>query len=158
MKPSESNAEKLIAQDPMLAGEDYERYRQALQSALARAERREQMAFSVCLVSGVISFSLMFVGGSRHFGSFDPWDSTATPVSIVLGITFLVASIVFWILFASYYSRFRPNTRREQESLRDEQMRQLERSIAELRELILASGPRVSQGHNDSIENNSDLD
>lgn len=142
----------------MLAGDEYERYRSQLKSALARAEFKERLAYRVCLVSGVISFSLTFAGGSRIFGSFDPWDSTATPVSMALGIVYLVASILFWVLMASYYSRFSPHTRRAHDALRDEQICQLERSVAELGELIRASRPSDPSDSSCANENSSDSD
>ena len=158
MKKLQSMSDKLLEEDPMLAGEEYERYRAKLTSALARAEFRECLAYRVCLVSVVIGFSLMFVGGSRLFGSFDPWDSTATPLSIALGSVYVVATILFWVLLASYYSRFRPNSRRAQDALRDEQICQLERSVAELRELILASRSLDPSDSSCANENSSDSD
>ena len=156
MNRLQSMADKLMAEDPMLTGEEYERYRENLKLALARAEFRERMAYLVCLASGVISFSLMFVGGSRIFGSFDPWDRSATPISITLGVTYVVASIVFWVLLASYYSRFRPSTRRAQETIRDEQVKKLERSVEELKVLLIAL--QESRSSSEPNKNNSDSD
>lgn len=90
------------------------------------------------MVTGVVSFSLMFVGGSQVLGSFDPWSDSATLLSIILGTIYLVSTIAFWVLLASYYSRLRPTSRKATEHLRDEQLRQLERQIKELREIVVS--------------------
>ena len=155
MNKSKHLSQELLAQDAALSGENYSSYRRQLDAALQRAERREIQAHRVCLISGIVSFTLMFVGGSKAFGSFDPWDKAATPVSILLGAVFWVSSIMYWVLLASYYSRLRPNTRRSQERVRDEQLQQLQRSVTELHDLILASRVQEPTAQRESNTNKS---
>lgn len=127
-----SVSSKLLAQDPWIQGGNYDEYRAKLARTIEAAQGRERLAFWVCTVSGVLSFLLLFVGGSKVTGSFDPWSKNATVLSVTLGAIFVVSSVLFWVLLASYYSRFRPLTRQAQENLRDIQQLQLAARIEEL--------------------------
>ena len=120
-----SLSSRLLAQDSLVAENEYRDYREKLARSLDAARRNERIAYWVCAVSGVISFLLMFVGGSGVMGDFDPWSKDATPLSIALGVTYVTSSILFWVVLASFYSRLRPGTRRAEESLRDIQMLQM---------------------------------
>lgn len=114
----------------------YEEYRMSLELALSRAQRREIIAFHVCWVSMLVAMVLMFVGGSRVVGSFDPYDDTATPLSITLGVIWVLANIAWPLSLASVYSRFRPRIRRLKQDASDAKMDQLERSVEQLRERL----------------------
>ena len=116
----------LLAEDRSLSARDYEEYRATLTRRIAAARRTERIAYWVCVVSGVISFVLMFIGGSKVAGDFDPWSKEATTLSLVLAAVFLCSTVLFCTLLASYYSRFRPQTRQVQESFRDLRWAQLE--------------------------------
>ncbi len=139
--PSLSSA--MLGQEALLAGERYAEYRTALAAKLDQAERREHTTYWVCIVTGVTSFTLMFVGGSRLFGSFDPWDAGATPLSLALGTIYVVSTVVFWLGLAAYFSRFRPTTRRIAEQMRDAKLDAVERQLAALRDAVVAlqAGP-----------------
>lgn len=132
--PNDSNSvsSKWLAQDPWIQGGDYDDYRAKLARTIDSAEGRERLAFWVCAVSGVVSFLLLFVGGSEVTGSFDPWSKSATALSVTLGAIFVASSILFWVLIAAYYSRFRPQTRQARENLRDIQQLQLAARIEAL--------------------------
>ena len=116
---------RLLTQDSQVAENEYHDYREKLTRSFGTARRSERIAYWICAVSGVTMFLLMFVGGSGVVGGFDPWDKDATPLSIVLGVIFVISSILFWLLLVSYYSRFRPTTRRAEENLRDIQILQI---------------------------------
>jgi len=119
------SAASLLAQDTVAKSDQYRDYREKLTRSLESARRRERIAFWVCVVSGVLSFGLMFVGGSGVAGSFDPTDKNATTLSTILTVIYVSSMILFGVLLASYYSRFRPKTRQANENLRDLQMLQL---------------------------------
>ena len=90
----------------------------------------------IAVICFVVAFALMFVGGSRILGSFDPWDSNATVLSVTLGVIYCAASVVFWVALASYFSRFRPRTREAKDTIRDARVLELEHEIKELRKQI----------------------
>lgn len=136
--PMNSLSSQLLAQESSNADPQYREYREQLARALSTARRRERIAYWICAVSGPISFALMFVGGSGILGSFDPWDKTATPLSIGLAVIFLISSIVFWVLLASFYSRFRPRTRAAENNLRDAQLLQLASQLEALQKDVAA--------------------
>ena len=108
----------------------------SLELALSRAQRRETIAFHVCWVSMLVAMVLMFVGGSRVVGSFDPYDVTATPWSMALAVIWVLANIAWPLSLASVYSRFRPRIRRLKQDASDAKMDQLERSVEQLRERL----------------------
>ena len=126
-EPTDLNSlwSRLLAQDSQVAENEYRDYREKLTRSLGTARRNERIAYWVCAVSGVTMFLLMFVGGSGVVGGFDPWDKDATPLLIALGVIYVISSVLFWLLLASYYSRFRPATRQADESLRDIQILQI---------------------------------
>lgn len=115
----ESLSSQLLALDRRETDDQYVDYREKLTRALAAARRHERINYWICAVTGPVSMVLMFVGGSRVVGSFDPWDKEATPLSIGLGVIYVASSIVFWVGLASFYSRFRPRTRAAEENLRE---------------------------------------
>ena len=131
-----SFSSRLLAQDASNSDAQYQEYREKLARALNAARRSERIAYWICAVTGPVSFALMFVGGSKALGSFDPWDKSATPLSIGLAAIFLASSIVFWVLLASFYSRFRPRTRAAEDRLRDAQLLQLTSQLADLRKEV----------------------
>lgn len=113
---------------------EYEEYRMNLELALNRAERLERITFHVCWVSMLLAFGLSFVGGSRIFGSFDPYDDTANPLSIALGVIYVLACIASPLSLASLYSRFRPRIRSMKHEITDAKIEQLQREVERLRE------------------------
>ncbi len=124
-------------EDPLNEAE-YKEYRMRLEDALTRAERNEKMTGVLSVTCFVVALILMFVGGSRVLGSFDPWSKDATILSVTLGVIYCVAGVVFWISLASYFSRFRPRTRQARDSIRDANIIELRREIGELRKQIEA--------------------
>jgi TRAP-type C4-dicarboxylate transport system permease small subunit len=129
-------ATRLLQQDEPVSDSTYKEYRMKLENALIAAERRERLAGRVVAASCVIGFALMFVGGSRILGDFDPWSKDATAISITLGVIYAVAVVVFPISLASYYSRFRPKVRNVREQLRDASMLALQAEVLELRKQV----------------------
>ena len=132
-------AAQLLQQDEPLSDSQYKEYRMKLENALTTAERREKLARRVVVVSCVVSFTLIFVGGSQIFGDFDPWSKEATIVSVTLGVIYFLAAVIFPLSLASYYSRFRPRVREAKEQIRDASILDLQREICELRKQIAAT-------------------
>lgn len=131
-----SFGKQLLRQDEPLNESEYKKYRKNLEDALNRAERNEKLVGRIALICFVVAIALMFVGGSRVLGSFDPWDSNATVLSVTLGVIYCAAGVVFWVALASYFSRFRPRTREAKDTIRDARVLELEHEIKELRKQI----------------------
>lgn len=127
---------QLLQQDEPLNESKYQEYRENLEKAFRTAERRLVLTGWVVVISGVISLSLLFVGGSKLIGDFDPWSKNANIASIAAGVVFILASILFWVSLASYYSRFRPGLKDTKERLRDASILELQRQVRELRDLV----------------------
>ncbi len=125
--------EALLREEPPNPTE-YKEYRMKLELALNRAERWERMTFHVCWISMLSAIGLSFVGASRIFGSFDPYDSSATLLSVVLAVIYVLACIAFPLSLASLYSRFRPRVSRARQALADAKIDQLQREVEALRE------------------------
>jgi hypothetical protein len=127
-------ASRLLQQDESLSDSKYQEYRMKLENALRVAERREKLAGRVVVASCVITVTLMFVGGSRLLGDFDPWSKEANFVSVAAGVVYLLATGVFFLSLASYFSRFRPGVKAAREEIRDAMLLDLQRQVRELRE------------------------
>lgn len=84
------------------------------------------------------AFELLVEKYDRVLGSFDPWSKEATPLSIALGVIYVISSVAFWTLLASFYSRFRPRTRAAEDSLRDVQLLQLASQLESLQKEVAA--------------------
>lgn len=130
---SNSFASQLLQQERTLTDSQYAEHRRKLEQELIAARKREKLAYWIAAVSGVLSVTLMFVGGSRIIGSFDPSSQDANVLSIAAGIIYVLATVVFLVCVASYYSRFRPGTREARERLRDMSIIDLQRQISEVR-------------------------
>ena len=136
---------QLLRQDESMNNSTYEEYRMQLEESLTRAERREKQAGVVAVVSFVIALVLMFVGGTQVAGAFDPWDEDANALSITLGVVYAVASVLFWLALAAYFSRFRPRVRQARDDLRDAHIVKLQHEVAELRREVAAISGRDTQ-------------
>lgn len=136
--PVISFSSQLLAQDASNTDPQYREYRDQLAHALNRARRKERIAYWICAVTAPISVALMFVGGSGVLGSFDPWSREATPLSITLAAIYVISSVVFWILLASFYSRFRPRTRAAENGVRDALLLQLASKLESLQKEVAA--------------------
>lgn len=115
---------------------EYEEYRMNLELALNRSERFARITFHVCWVSFLTASVLMFVGGTHIVGSFDPYDNTANPLSIALGVIYVLANIAWPLSLASLYSRFRPRIRSVKQEISDTKIDQLQREVERLREQL----------------------
>jgi hypothetical protein len=131
-----SFGKELLRQDERLNESEYKEYRMKLEDSLNRAERNEKLVGRIVAICFIVAFALMFVGGSQVLGSFDPWDDGATIISVTLGVIYCIAAVVFWVGLASYFSRFRPQTREAKENIRDARLLELERQIQVLRSEI----------------------
>jgi hypothetical protein len=129
-------AMQLLRQDQLLNAPDYREYRMKLENALTAAERREKLAAWIAGVSFVVALVLMFVGGSKAFGGFDPWNKEATYLSVTLGVLYAIAMIAWPVALAVGFSRFRPRIREIKEQIRDTSILTLQAEIAELRKQI----------------------
>jgi len=132
-KPPESFSAQLLRQDGALTDSHYQEHRMQLEQRLARAEIIERRAKWIVIAAFFIAMALSFVGGSRVLGSFDPTDSNANALSVTLGVIFWIANITWMIGVASYYSRFRPGTRRARERLMENTLQELQQEVRELR-------------------------
>ena len=131
-------AEQLLQLDKPLSDSEYKEYRMNLEHALATAERREKLAAYIAGVAFVVAFVLMFAGGSRVFGSFDPWSKDATILSVTLGIVYAIAMLTWPIALATGFSRFRPRIREIKDQIRDTNVLALRSEIAALRKQMSA--------------------
>jgi hypothetical protein len=139
-------ATQLLRQDQPLSSPEYTEYRVKLENALTKAERREKLAGRIAAASFAVSAVLMFVGGSRVFGSFDPWSKDATIVSVALGVVYALAMVVWPLALATGFSRFRPKVIEIKEQIRDTSLLALQSQIAELRnEIAVISRRDVSK-------------
>lgn len=137
-------AVELLKQDQALSGSQYEEYRMRLEGALSRAEWRERVVGYVVSVACVVFVILLFMGGSRLVGSFDPWSSDATVLSVSLAVLMVIAGTISGVGLASYYSRFRPNVRAVREQVRDATLLDLQRQVHELRDQLTSTRPQDS--------------
>lgn len=135
-------ASRLLGQDSPPSDAQYKEYRMKLDLALDLSRRREVIVGRIAVVSFVVSLTLMFVGGSRVIGDFDPWSRQATPLSILAGLVYVLATITCALSLASYFSRFRPATRAAEERLRDAAIADLQRQLHELRHLPQEAPPQ----------------
>ena len=103
-----------------------------LHLALNRAEQRKWITFHICWVSMLVAWGLSIVGGLRIIGSFDPYDPTATLLSVATGVVFVLACIVFPLSLASLYSRFQPRLQRIRQEIVDVEIGKLQREIKTL--------------------------
>lgn len=127
---------QLLRQDQAVSETSYQEYRMQLEQQLQRAEWLEQITRRVAVSTGILLVTLMFVGGSRLVGSFDPWSNNANAISISLGVVYLICVIACPLSIASYYSRYRPQIRGLQDQVRDASFQLLRSEIAELRKQV----------------------
>ncbi len=127
---------QLMQQDESLHQPQYKEYRMELEKSLERAVAREKLASRVAVVAFLVGLSLMFVGGSRVCGSFDPWSADATALSVAMGVIYVLASVVWVVALASYLSRFRPGVRRARERLLEQSISELRQEVQELRRQV----------------------
>ncbi len=135
-------ANQLLRQEKLLNESEYKEYRMKLENALNTAERREKLAGHVVWMSFLVGLVLMFVGGTKVFGSFDPWDKDATVFSVTLGVIYGLAMVAWPLALAIGFSRFRPRVREIKEQIRDTHVLALQCEIAELRKQIGAISRR----------------
>lgn len=133
---------RLLSLDEPPNDPSYPEYRMNLENALATAERRERIAGNVAAASFAIGLLLMFVGGTRLIGDFDPWSKEATPFSIAAGLIYVVACVTFPLALAVGLSRFRPGVQALKEQIRDTLLLDLRREVRELREQVAALARR----------------
>lgn len=134
---------ELLRQDEAVDSE-YERYRRKLELALSKAEQTERLVSWLAAVSFAIAFALMFVGGSRVVGSFDPTEQGATAISVLLGVVYAAAAVLFWLCVAFYFLRFRPRVKLARDDIRDADILELRRQVSELRNEVAAVGREKS--------------
>ncbi len=134
-------ASRLLRQDEFPSELQYKDYRMKLEDALRAAERKEQLAAYVAAASFAVGLALMFVGGSRIVGDFDPWSKDANPLSVALGVIYCLASVTWPLALAVGFSRFRPAVGAAKERLRDAMILDLQREIRELRQRIAPATP-----------------
>jgi hypothetical protein len=135
-------ATELLQQEKRSHDSKYQEYRMRLENALTVAERRAEFTRRVAAVCLVLGLVLLFVGGTKIFGSFDPWDDKATIVSVALGVMNVLAWTIGLVGMASYYSRFRIAIRETREAIRDTHLLALRQEIAELRQQVNAMSQR----------------
>lgn len=131
-------AMQLLRQDEPLSDSEYKEYRMQLENALTTAERREKLAGHVTWIAFAVAFALMFVGGTKVAGAFDPTSRDATILSTALGAIYVLACITWPVALAVAFSRFRPRVRELKEQIRDTHILALQGEVAELRKQIAA--------------------
>lgn len=130
---------RLLEQDTDLYSNRYQEHRMQLQEKLRRAEQREKLAFRIVVGALFIAVVTCFLAGARVFGSPDPGDlerGEATWFSVLIGVVYALSLATFWLGLASYYSRFRPATRKISDNLRDESISELREEIRQLRQQL----------------------
>jgi hypothetical protein len=139
-RPQPFNGPDLLQFDEPFVQSHYKEYRMSLEAALNRAERNERLSFHACWIGFLLAFVLMFVGGTQILGSFDPTDDRATAVSIALASIYALAMLTWPLAAAFYFSRVRPRIKRIKEDIRDAEIAELKRDVAELRDVIQRKG------------------
>src|SRR6185436_10040643 len=104
-------ASQLLQLEEPLNESQYKEYRMSLENALTLAERREKLVGRIAGTAFVVGMILMFVGGSKVVGAFDPWSKDATVLSVTLGAIYVTATLVWPIALATYFARLRPKIR-----------------------------------------------
>jgi uncharacterized membrane protein len=127
-------ASRLLGQEVLPSEAEYREYRHRIEDLLARAERRVRLTGFVVVGSCLTSLVLLYVGGSKLLGDFDPWSPKATVWSIAAGIAYWISVTLFFLSLASYYSRFRPRVKEAKDLLKDATILDLQRQLRELRE------------------------
>lgn len=133
---------QLLQQDQPFNEADYKEYRMKLEHQLRTVERREKLAVRAATLSIVVAFLVFMIGGSGIAGDFDPWSKNATVVSVALGVTYVIAWVVFLLSVATAVSRFRPQVRDLKEQIRDTSLLALHAEIIELRKKVATLLPR----------------
>lgn len=136
---------RLLEQDTHLYSNRYQEHRMQLQEKLRTAEQREKLAFRIVVGALCIAVVTCFLAGARVFGSPDPGDlerGKATWLSVLIGVVYALSLATFWLGLASYYSRFRPATRKIADNLRDESISELREEIRQLRQQLNPSNVR----------------
>lgn len=128
--------DRLVQEDVLLSDADYEQYRGSLTETLEKAERGKRVSLQVAVYGYLLSFVLMFVGGDRVFGAFDPFDNEANLLSVCLGGIYVLSLVAAPVAIASYFSRFRPRSRQAQDQIVGLQLLRLQQEIRELREYV----------------------
>lgn len=108
-----------------------------LEQQLSRAEWRERVAGRVIGGALIIALIGMFLSGSHTFGSPDPTEKDANILSVTVGAIHTVATIIFWLGLAAYFSRFRPRIKRLQDQILEESIRELREEVKELKKLVI---------------------
>ena len=104
-----------------------------LEAELSRAKHKEKRVMWILPIAYATSVILMFIGGSKLFGSFDPWSSNANVVSLALGAIYLIAMVATPMLLAYYLSNLWPRIRRLKNDLLQHSANEQQHSIHELR-------------------------
>lgn len=136
---------RLLEQDTLLYSNRYQEHRMQLQEKLRTAERREKLVYWIVAAALCIAAVTCYLAGARVFGSPDPGDlerGEATWFSVLIGVVYAVSLATFWLGLASYYSRFRPATRKIADNLRDESINELHEEIRLLRQQLTSSNVR----------------
>ena len=141
--PTIQFAAQLLRQDQSLTELEYKEYRMKLELSLSKAELAEKRAVTVAAGSFAVAMALMFVGGSKIVGDFDPWSKGATALSVMLGGIWVLCSVTWPLACAAALTRFRPRVKDLKEQLRDASILALHSEIAELRKQI-SSIPKSS--------------
>lgn len=129
-------ADQLLQQEILQHDSKYQEYRMRLENALEKVEHRERLIGHVVWISFLTAFILMFIGGSKVFGPFDPSEEGANIVSLVLSVVYVIAAIAFPVALASYLSRLRPRTADARKQLREANQGVVRAEICELRQQI----------------------
>lgn len=129
-------AAQLLRQDQPLSESEYKEYRMKLEQALINTERWEHRTMLLAGGSFALAVLLMFVGGSRIVGDFDPWSQNATILSVTLAVFYCIAQVTFPLATAANLTRFRPRVRDLKEQLRDASILALHGEIVELRKQV----------------------
>ena len=133
--PKRTLGERLLSEE-IPDQSQYEEYRMNLEQALQRTRKYEQITVHVCWITFLLGFLLMIVGGSQAVGPFDPTDADANPLSITLGVIYVLCMITWPLSLAVGFSRFRPRIKDLREEIRDAKLDQLEQEVRQLREKL----------------------
>lgn len=135
-KHETSFSEQLLQQESSFQQTRYQEHRMNLEEQLNRLEIREKHVLSACKILLVITFILMFVGGSEVLGGFDPWNENANILSVTLGLLYLICAVSCPMLAAYYFSNLRPTTRRTRDDLLHYSIKELSLTVEQLGEEI----------------------
>ena len=125
--------DRLLQQDSALQSSQYQEHRMKLEQKLERARQWERRLTWIVPIALLVAMGLLPISAGKIFGPADPTEAGANWISVSLGSVQVLATIVFWIGLASYFSRIRPALQQTADLLRDQAIQEILGEVRQLR-------------------------